>query len=501
MSKRWPLLASWLAASCFQQLAFAAEAEDDGFLPALRTGLAFALSAMEFNRSMLSGLGSFFVNPLTLNDAVEMITKAVELRPQHVDAVALLGALVGVFGKDARTAMKHFTRVLEFEPCHYQTHLGLGLLWFNLEHLKAAVSCHPGRAEGWLAFGTANAADPAQAKVALLQAIRLRPRSRRVVGLAGTSLRRLGAEESANEIFADATARGLWHHELQRPRAIFWPGLRSSKPSPMPGKEIEERWPLYRQAREAAEKAIKAFSLAGEFQKARDMQPPQEGSATSLSYWVQQCDDESDKECRFHFDMIDLPSRARGRWAEYTIWDPRRHDAAGCSSGMFPGACELLHALVLAGFPVSRVGVTEVHPPRTLIPRHHSPQQGRLRLTCPLLVPSGSVSRLAFGRTAELLYSSKDVGECWWIDESFEHELEYEGDQPRATLVIDAPHPALVIPEQADAPPLWPQLGAPDIDSPWSYLWTAFAEMAPTFGMSIAEALAGWSNVTSLAEV
>merc|ERR1719235_2609480 len=93
-----------------------------------------------------------------------------------------------------------------------------------------------------------------------------------------------------------------------------------------------------------------------------------------------------------------------------------------------------------------RVTVTEVHPPKTHIPRHSSPQQGRLRLLCPLVVPHGSVSRLVFPGHGEKVYETAQEGACWWFDESFEHELLYEGAAPRASLIIDVPHPSLLGP-------------------------------------------------------
>merc|ERR1712046_158607 len=167
--------------------------------------------------------------------------------------------------------------------------------------------------------------------------------------------------------------------------------------------------------------------------------------------------------CSYNFNMVDVPESGTGSWMEYSIWDPRRHNPAKCIGGHFPRMCDLVQVLLVRKVPLTRVSVSEVLPPYTRIPRHHSPQQGRIRLICPLEVAEGSSSRLIFPRVAEIVYGSSDHGKCWWFDESWEHEMIYEGDVSRASLVVDVPHPALIMREV----PLMPELGPPDVGGNW----------------------------------
>uniref|UniRef100_A0A7S0FWT4 Aspartyl/asparaginy/proline hydroxylase domain-containing protein n=1 Tax=Pyrodinium bahamense TaxID=73915 RepID=A0A7S0FWT4_9DINO len=245
--------------------------------------------------------------------------------------------------------------------------------------------------------------------------------------------------------------------------------------APLPGKGLERSWSWCRRARAAVEAAI--GSVAEEFGRARQEHLPQaDNKGSGLSYFVQVC--EPGDSCNYRFTVMDPPGRGRGRWAEYTVWDPHRFEHGFCAIWAFPRACELVAALLAFGVPLTRLSVTEVYPPETHIPRHHSPQQGRLRLLCPLEVAEGSSSRLVFPGEAELAYGAADRGRCWWFDESFEHELFYEGEAPRASLILDAPHPALV----GSSPPLEPELGPPDVDERWPLLWTALAELAEELG-------------------
>jgi len=205
--------------------------------------------------------------------------------------------------------------------------------------------------------------------------------------VAGVGLRRLGEEAPATEAFRSAAAAGVWRSPLQRPRSLFWPSLASS---PLPGEDLEASWPWCRRARLDTEAAMEA--LAAEFEGVRQHHPPRDDDlGDGLSYWVQKCGPEGG--CSYRFNAMDAPSRGLGFWAEYTVWDPDRLRPGDCSWAYFPQACAVASRLRASGVPLTRMGITEVHPPRTRIPRHHSPQQGRLRLLCPLSVAPGSRSR------------------------------------------------------------------------------------------------------------
>mmetsp|Transcript_61908 Transcript_61908/g.180933 ORF Transcript_61908/g.180933 Transcript_61908/m.180933 type:complete len:486 (+) Transcript_61908:51-1508(+) len=442
----------------------------------LHRGILAAFSATPFDPSMLGGLGGFHVDLAQAQSAVTHLHTALRLQPADANASAALGAVLGVFGGDAERADRFLRLALRLRPRHYLARLARALLRGDAELLREATRQHPWRAEAWLALGRhlrGAAASKEEASRALHRAIALQPALRHVVGPAGEGLRMLGEEAAAARAFAAAVAGGAWRSPLQRPRSFFWPGLDSA---PLPGESLEVSWPWCRRARLEAEAAVQA--VAAEFERARPFHEPDNSDAVSaVSYWVQKCDEQG--SCHYRFAATDPPSSAWGKWAEYTVWDPKKHEEEVCFWDVFPRACNLMVRLRKSGVPLSRVGITEVHPPRTRIARHHSPQQGRLRLLCPLLAAEGSLSRLRFPGAAELAYGAEDKGRCWWFDESFEHELLYEGDAPRSSLILDAPHPALV----ESSPPLEPELGPPDTDERWMLLWPVLAQMAEELGI------------------
>merc|ERR1712194_5113 len=104
------------------------------------------------------------------------------------------------------------------------------------------------------------------------------------------------------------------------------------------------------------------------------------------------------------------------------------------------------------GVKLLRAAVSIVFPNETIIPRHGSPQQGRLRMHCPLFVPEGAQAVLHVGKhlasfQEELsrIPEGKGIpfreGECFWFDESFDHTVFYTGVAPRVTFVMDVFHP------------------------------------------------------------
>lgn len=150
----------------------------------------------------------------------------------------------------------------------------------------------------------------------------------------------------------------------------------------------------------------------------------------------------------------------------------------------------LVARLQADGLPITRLSVSEVHPRKTYIPRHSSPQQGRFRLQCPLVVPPGSVSRLIFRGHHEISYGAGLEGKCFWFDESFEHELEYRGNMPRASLLLDVPHPALLAElrraqaaDDSAAPGFALELEAPSMPRHWELLWAPMTALAREVGV------------------
>eukprot|EP00747_Dinoflagellata_sp_TGD_P179794 gnl/TRDRNA2_/TRDRNA2_31181_c0_seq1.p1 gnl/TRDRNA2_/TRDRNA2_31181_c0~~gnl/TRDRNA2_/TRDRNA2_31181_c0_seq1.p1 ORF type:complete len:526 (-),score=74.41 gnl/TRDRNA2_/TRDRNA2_31181_c0_seq1:3-1580(-) len=470
------------------------------FREAFRRGLAALLRATPFDRSALGGLGGFSVDVEAVLTAVAALESAVTRRQDSVDAIVALAIASGIFADYQERAEDLLVLALKLKPGHYVALLTLGLLRADIYLLTVAVQLNPKGVEAWLAFGSAkthkvvtspvadaSAQDAAQdAEHAFRQAVSLRPDSRHVLALAGQGLRRIGLGSLADDVFQAAAARGIWHHPLQRPRAVFWPGLRSA---PLPGSSLEAEWPWCRRVRLQLQLLIPQLRLQEEFENARTNKPPQEYHEGAHSYWVQQCASPGANCAIRGLNLLDHPGRAEGQWAEYTIWDPLRHASEECAWDQFPNACSVVTSLREQKVPTTRLSITEVYPPRTYIPRHHSPQQGRLRLLCPLAVPANSYSRLVFPGAAEMAYSSEQQGECQWFDESFEHELHYEGEGPRASLVLDLPHPALLdlSPERR----IEPLLEAPSLPEHWNFLYGPVLAMARHLGLCTASVANG----------
>lgn len=96
-------------------------------------------------------------------------------------------------------------------------------------------------------------------------------------------------------------------------------------------------------------------------------------------------------------------------------------------------------SLSLAGSPE----VDESHEGRRklYIQPHASPEIGRMRLSCTLLVSPESFSTLRIENEKPRTYRQ---GGCFWFDESMTHEMDFQASGPetlRATLYLDALHP------------------------------------------------------------
>ncbi|CAK0805568.1 unnamed protein product [Prorocentrum cordatum] len=465
--------------------------EDDEYLSKLRHGVETALRAVPFDREAQGGLGAFNVDWAVAHDGRVSLAAAVRAKPTDVRARAAYGAFLAAFTENDSASAAELTAALAIEPDNYMALLALGLLQGNVHALEEAARLHPEQAEPLLAIGShagpgsSGLVSVAEGAAALRRAISVRPRSRLVVGLAGEGLRRLGFEEEAAQAFKLAVERGVWHHPLQRPKHAFWPALPSDVLDP--GALLESMCPSCREARSYVEAALRQEALRDEFQIARLTEQLEH---SGVGYWIHSC--EKNSTCSLEgLGMIDHGS---GSWAEYTIWDPARHDPAMCFWDTFPKMCKLVGHLRGSGLPMTRLGVSEVHPPRTYIPRHSSPQQGRFRLQCPLVVPLGSKSRLIFRGHHEIAYGSSRAGDCFWFDESFEHEVDYRGRSARASLLLDVPHPALLAELRRLRDPsedngsrlLTLELEAPSSPRYWALLWGPMAALARQLGLHAA---------------
>lgn len=243
----------------------------------------------------------------------------------------------------------------------------------------------------------------------LSRAVELAPESRQAAALAGEALRRTGHVTEAESVFQTAVDRGLWHHPLQRPRDLFWPGVRSSgflEESSLPASLRTARDLLQSRWKDMSSEALRALET-GALQHRRFVQHDTGAGnqGVGADYGSQ---------------------RPNGRWEEVYLFTKEvplleGFNAAQCPVEALPVTCALLQQLP-ADMEVMRVGLSVVHAPKTRIPAHHSQAQGRLRLQCPLSVPERAVSRLHVGAIAR----DFKEGECFWFDESFEHSLTYD---------------------------------------------------------------------------
>ncbi|CAK9009429.1 unnamed protein product [Durusdinium trenchii] len=96
-------------------------------------------------------------------------------------------------------------------------------------------------------------------------------------------------------------------------------------------------------------------------------------------------------------------------------------------------------SLSLAGSP--EVEASDMHRRHVYIQPHASPEIGRMRLSCTLVVSPQTSSTLRIEGERPRVYQP---GKCFWFDESMTHEMDFEANGPetlRATLYLDALHP------------------------------------------------------------
>eukprot|EP00928_Gymnodinium_smaydae_P054655 TRINITY_DN38384_c0_g1_i1.p1 TRINITY_DN38384_c0_g1~~TRINITY_DN38384_c0_g1_i1.p1 ORF type:complete len:709 (+),score=63.71 TRINITY_DN38384_c0_g1_i1:42-2168(+) len=268
-----------------------------------------------------------------------------------------------------------------------------------------------------------------EARDLIMKAVRTCPNDPAVLNEAGEGLRWLLEPQAALALFASATNRGVWRHPLQRIVNGFKPDLRSAAVlrqdafEELPElrtilDEVQGKWKQFRDEFVIARR--KFHSNVRQIQTCavgtRCGQGPRWREGTWLHYYIAPTEQ----------------MYTNGPW----LWTG---DEEKCNWRGFPKLCAQLIKLRRDGFEVTQVAVSEVLGPRTHIPVHGS-EQWRLRLMCPLVVPPNSTSLLIFpGYGAEMF----EAGKCWWFDESYEHELFYEGSSFRAALLIDLKHPGL----------------------------------------------------------
>lgn len=273
--------------------------------------------------------------------------------------------------------------------------------------------------------------EDAETRSLLTEAWQACPADAEVLDQVGEGLRALREPHTALALYAQAARRGLWHHPLQRVIVDFNPRLRSA--SLLEGDAYQELPEL--------ESILNTMQrnfpeLRAEFLKAR---------SRARSGYVNLQDCQTGNRCWQSFP----PRWREGSWSHYYVapvsppeafsewfWDG---DWRTCNWENYKQLCMLLMHFRQEGHEVTQVGITEVRGPRTHIPAHRS-QQWRLRLVCPLVVRGNSTSSLRFPGFGEKIFKE---GECFWFDESYEHEMFYRGASYRSALFMDIRHPGL----------------------------------------------------------
>ncbi|CAJ1401429.1 unnamed protein product [Effrenium voratum] len=285
--------------------------------------------------------------------------------------------------------------------------------------LRAAVQRFPrhGEAKGALAMQLG------ATKMALelwRQAMDLAPTSRAMVNRAVTQLRFLGRRHLAEQFTQRAADLQLWRSPHQRPH-IYWPSLPVAA---FPGAEVDPRLPATAQAFQRRSEEFRAELLR---------QRPQ------LLHFAGFTPCEAEAECREEDGgLFPENKRFQGFWEAGQLYSK----LGGCAEAT-PKTCGVIQeVLVAAGLQVTSASISAVFGPYTFIPEHSSATQGRLRLHCTLQLPPKSVSLLRLTGRNERRHAA---GECFWFDESSDHEASYSSDatQPRVLLMVDVVHPRL----------------------------------------------------------
>ncbi len=135
------------------------------------------------------------------------------------------------------------------------------------------------------------------------------------------------------------------------------------------------------------------------------------------------------------FLTVEEPLLAAGRWEQVTFYEAGQRFGDACAR--FP-----VTASIIEGIPeatAAGVGVVTLSwlYPGTRIRPHCGGSNGRLRVHLGLRVPEGARMRVG---DQTLTW---EEGRCLVFDDSFEHEVWYDGDRPRVVLLMDVSHPEL----------------------------------------------------------
>ncbi|GIJ21069.1 aspartyl/asparaginyl beta-hydroxylase domain-containing protein [Micromonospora lutea] len=206
-----------------------------------------------------------------------------------------------------------------------------------------------------------------------------------------------GADEDAQRCAELAVAQGVWRDPQQRP-VHYLPSL---EPRPVYDADamwfcayLEEHYPMIRAELD------------------RVTEPGESG-----------------------FLPVEEPLLRAGRWEQVTLYEGGQRFDDACAR--FPVTASIIEGIPEATSAGTGVVTLSWLYPGTHIMPHCGGSNARLRVHLGLRVGGGERMRVG---TETLTW---EEGRCFVFDDSFEHEVWHDGDQPRVVLLMDVAHPQL----------------------------------------------------------
>lgn len=135
------------------------------------------------------------------------------------------------------------------------------------------------------------------------------------------------------------------------------------------------------------------------------------------------------------FRPVDEPLVGAGRWDQVVLYEGGRRQERACEA--FPVTAAVVDEIPEATtFGPGVVTLSWLHPGTHIVP-HCGWSNARLRVHLGLLTPPGA--RMRVGDTTV----TWELGRCVVFDDSFEHEVWHDGDEPRVVLLLDVFNPRL----------------------------------------------------------
>jgi hypothetical protein len=135
------------------------------------------------------------------------------------------------------------------------------------------------------------------------------------------------------------------------------------------------------------------------------------------------------------FLPVEEPLCGAGRWEQVTFYEAGQRFDDACAR--FPLTASVIDAIPeAAAAGVGVVTLSWLYPGSRIVP-HCGGTNARLRVHLGLRVPPG-----AHLRVGDQVLNWQE-GRCLVFDDSFEHEVWHDGDQPRVVLLMDISHPGL----------------------------------------------------------